>query len=321
MSSITQDIDYISKLLQQGEIAAIPTETVYGLAGNAENETAVRKIYALKNRPLHHPLILHVAEDVDLSRWVHSISNEAQKLIKAFWPGPLTLIFSNITSNVHPIITGGQSTLAIRCPNHPIAQQLLKSLPFPLVAPSANPFGKISPTTAEHVRNSFLDHPLPILDGGRCRLGIESTIVAIMESGEYQILRQGALDAEQLAQVIQKKSTASTETTIRTPGRLAAHYQPTKPLYYFESLEAMQQLAQRHGSTSFILSFKKEELFANLPGYQLPHSPQQLAYELYYQLRRADESQAQYLFIELPPNTQAWQAIRERIMKAGHAQW
>ena len=240
MSTITTNIELAILQLKQGNIVAIPTETVYGLAGNAEDERAIRKIYALKNRPLNHPLIMHVAQDWDLSQWVAKIPNYVYTLMQHFWPGPLTLVMLIKANQVNPLITGGQDSIALRCPKHPIAQTLLKRLGFPLVAPSANPFGKVSPTTAEHVQYSFKHEELLILDGGRCQVGIESTILAATNPEGYEILRHGLITEQQINAILPAMRLKST-SAIRVPGRLASHYQPEKPLYCFPDSAAINR--------------------------------------------------------------------------------
>ncbi|HHF7348624.1 TPA: L-threonylcarbamoyladenylate synthase [Legionella feeleii] len=316
MSTITTDLELAVSYLKQGEIVAIPTETVYGLAGNAENEEAIRKIYALKNRPLNHPLIMHVAENWDLSKWVQFIPDYARILIEHFWPGPLTLVMKSKPGQVSPSITGGQDTVALRCPKHPIAQALLKQLGAPLVAPSANPFGKISPTTAEHVQHSFHQQDLLILDGGRCQIGIESTIVAAIDPHGYQILRPGLIDELELNAILPNKQLKCSDT-IRVPGKLDSHYQPEKPLYCFPDRASLLAFCQQSTTPVYVLAF------ANLPQlprelfYQFPTSPEDTAFELYYQLRYADQSPASCIAIELPPAQERWQGIKERILKAG----
>lgn len=310
MAVITENIEQVIAHLRQGGIAAIPTETVYGLAANAENEQAIRKIYALKNRPLNHPLIMHIHKDWDLHRWVQNVPDYAQALIKAFWPGPLTLVLQLKPEQTSTMITGGQTTLAIRCPKHPITEMLLKTLDFPLVAPSANPFGKISPTTAEHVKQSFLDNTLLILDGGRCSIGIESTIVSATSPDGYQILRHGIITESMIAEVLPKRQLFENNTT-RVPGRLAQHYQPEKTLYLINNNQNIQKFVHQIKKTAYILSFQPHA------DYELPSCPDRMAYELYFQLRKADESAAKILVLELPPARPEWEGIRERLLKAG----
>jgi L-threonylcarbamoyladenylate synthase len=314
MSTITQNIDFAITHLRNSDVVAIPTETVYGLAGNAEDETAIKKIFSLKNRPLNHPLILHIAKRCDVTKWALSIPNYAEALMDKFWPGPLTLVFNCKPNCASPLITGGQTTIAIRCPEHPVAQSLLSALDFPLVAPSANRFGKISPTTAAHVQHSFQEESLLILDGGRCNVGIESTRVAATNPDGYQILRHGMVDEHALNTLLPKKQLIHT-SNIRVPGKLNSHYQPEKPLYCFKSKEELLQFCHVN-SKAYVLSFHKNNELNKFEGYQLPDNPQALAYELYYQLRCADQSSSSLIAIELPPNEDAWEGVRERILKA-----
>ena len=316
MSSIIHDINSAITALQEGKVVAIPTETVYGLAGNAENTEAVKKIFALKNRPINHPLIMHVAKDWDLSKWVLSVPDYAQKLIDAFWPGPLTLVFNARTSGVNPAITGGQPTIAIRCPNHPTTQALLIGLGCPLAAPSANPFGKISPTTSAHVQQSFPNQELLILEGGRCELGIESTIVSAIAEDGYTILRHGSISAPLIHNTLQDVRRLE-DQIVRAPGSLDTHYQPEKPLYCFEDPLALKAFCENDPKV-YALFFSPElaQIIDVNQCHQLPDNPTALAYELYYQLRQADQSSAKKIAIELPPNEEVWQAIRERLLKA-----
>ncbi|MDP1602055.1 MAG: L-threonylcarbamoyladenylate synthase [Legionella sp.] len=313
MSIITKNIDLAISCLREEGIVAIPTETVYGLAGNALNDNAIKKIFAMKNRPANHPLIMHIAKDWALTRWANTIPEYAYKLIEAFWPGPLTIVFNCKPGAVSPLITGGQNTVAIRCPAHPLAQSLLTALDFPLVAPSANPFGKISPTTAVHVLHSFRDESLLILDGGRAEVGIESTIVSATNPLGYQILRHGMID-EQAIQAVLPHSQLPGTSAIRVPGKLDSHYQPEKPLYCFEKKELIEFC--RTNSAVYVLSFNKDTDFKTFAGYQLPESPEELAYELYHQLRCADKSSAPLIAMELPPEEEQWEGIRERVLKA-----
>lgn len=314
MSTITIDINEAIAYLQRNDIVAIPTETVYGLAGSAESELAIQKIFAMKKRPLTHPLILHVAKEWDVMRWVDFIPDYAQQLMDTFWPGPLTLVMKCKPGSISPLVTGGQDTIAIRSPKHPIAETLLKSLNFPLVAPSANPFGKISPTTAAHVQDSFRDDSLLILDGGRSKVGIESTIVDATDPHGYQILRHGMLDETTLTRVLASPP-RSGSSLLRVPGKLASHYQPKKPLYCFDTNAQLQQFCEQSVSV-YVLSFSKNRDFTHFPGYQLPTHPEQFAFELYYQLRCADKASTAMIALELPPNLAAWEGIRERLLKA-----
>ncbi|VEB34001.1 translation initiation protein [Legionella cherrii] len=316
MPLITPHIDDAIRDLLAGKPVAIPTETVYGLAAPINNEQAIRAVFAMKNRPLNHPLIVHVAQDWDLNQWVKDIPVYAQQLIKKFWPGPLTLVLRCKTEQITPLITGGQTTVAIRCPAHPIAQELLIKLGIPLVAPSANPFGKVSPTTAQHVSESFPNQELTILDGGRCTVGIESTIIDATHVANYQILRHGLIDEQTIAEVITIPS-LDHENTLRVPGKLDSHYQPQKLLYYFTDYEALTHFCQKNPDKIYVIASKKPIGILGEHFHRLKEHPEQVAFDLYYQLRKADTSDAQVIAIELPPATGAWQGVRERILKAG----
>lgn len=313
MSEITQDIDLIVEELRKGRAAAIPTETVYGLAALASQEAAVSQVYTLKQRPLHHPLIVHVHPDFDLSVLVDSISDEAKQLMSAFWPGPLTLVFKRREGSVLDCITGGQATVAVRCPAHPLTQTILKKLGEPLVAPSANPFGKVSPTTALHVKESFPHIPLLIFDGGRCELGIESTIVSVTEPGACQVLRPGALNE---TDIYEKVGYHPVHSAIRVSGQLKQHYQPHKPVFAFDHITSLLKAYEKSDTPPFVLAFHECEQFNPALFFLFSQEVKQVAFELFYQLRLADVSAAPAIFIQLPPNEPQWAAVRDRIKKA-----
>lgn len=312
---IISDIITAINALQSGEVVAIPTETVYGLAGLAENEKAIKQIFTVKNRPFSHPLIMHVGKGWDLSQWVLTIPDYAHVLMEKFWPGPLTLVFHSKPSRISPYLYAHQPTIAIRCPSHPIAQELLEKLKAPLAAPSANPFGKISPTTALHVEASFAQESMLVLEGGRCSVGIESTIVAATNLENYTILRHGTIDEARIKNALPDLLQISTH--IPAPGRLDNHYQPEKPLFCFDNKALLLEFGQTNKDL-YALFFTKPLRNDNLSllHYQLPQDPEQLAYELYYQLRLADQSSAKKIAVELPPNEPRWEAIRERLLKA-----
>jgi L-threonylcarbamoyladenylate synthase len=317
MPLITTELDHAILDLQAGKPVAIPTETVYGLAAMISKPEAIKAVFSMKNRPLNHPLIVHVAQNWDLNQLVENCPEYAEELIQSFWPGPLTLVLQAKKRQINPLINGGQNTVAIRCPAHPMTQALLKELNIPLVAPSANPFGKISPTTALHVQQAFPEQELTILDGGRCRIGIESTIIDATHPENYQILRQGLINEHSIARVIAAHCTDK-ENTIRVPGKLESHYQPQKKLFYFDNYELLDQFCQNE-QNAFVIAGKQPRTIKNELFHFLSNQPEQVAYDLYFQLRKADESDALYIAIELPPATHEWLGIRERILKAGQA--
>lgn len=316
MSLISTDLQRAVSYLQQGIPVAIPTETVYGLAAPINQKKAIKAIFSLKNRPLNHPLIVHIAPGWDITKLVRNVSNTAKHLMHHFWPGPLTLVFES-GEHIEPLITGHQPTIAIRCPDHPLTQELLKKLNTPLVAPSANPFGKVSPTTAQHVQQSFPEEDLFILDGGRCTVGIESTIVDVTAVSGFNILRHGLLDETRLQQASLVESFTEEKRAIQTPGRLAQHYQPETTLFYFSSYEALNQFCQKNLGQVYVIASKKPEGIKEGFFNPLPSTPAGVAYNLYDSLRQGDKSGAQWLAIELPRTGSEWEGIRERIMKAG----
>lgn len=316
MPLITTNLELAVLDLEAGKPVAIPTETVYGLAAMITKTKAIKAVFEMKNRPLSHPLIIHVAQDWDINELVEDLPEYAQQLINKFWPGPLTLVLPAKKDKINPLITGGQSTVAIRCPAHPLTQKLLQRLDAPVVAPSANPFGKISPTMAVHVQDAFNEHKLTILDGGRCRLGIESTIVDATNPDSYKILRHGLIDEKAIAAVV-STDYSNNESSIRVPGKLENHYQPQKKLYYFDQYEILSRFCQKREGDVYAIASKQPAAVEDQHFHLLAETPEQVAFDLYYQLREADVSNAICIAIELPPATSEWQGVRERILKAG----
>lgn len=316
MPLITTNLELAVLDLQAGKPVAIPTETVYGLAASIYKAQAIKAVFEMKNRPLNHPLIVHVAADYNLNELVENIPEYAQQLIKHFWPGPLTLVLEANKEQINPLITGGQTTVAIRCPAHPLAQRLLQKLDAPVVAPSANPFGKISPTTALHVKQAFSEQSLTILDGGRCKVGIESTIVDATHPDSYKVLRHGLIDEKAIAAVISTHC-LNEESDIRVPGKLESHYQPQKKLYYFEQYEMLVNFCRKREGDVYVIANQQPSQIEPHHFYPLAKNPKEVAFDLYYQLRKADTSNAMCIAIELPPASSEWQGVRERILKAG----
>jgi L-threonylcarbamoyladenylate synthase len=301
MSFITKDVLLIVRQLEQGKIVGLPTETVYGLAADYSNLDAIQKIFTTKQRPENHPLILHVLKEWDLSQWVDEIPVLAHDLIQRYWPGSLSIVFKTNPQKVSPMITGGQQTVAIRAPNHPLFMQVLQQFGKPLVAPSANMYEQISPTTAEHVKNNFIHTELAILQGGRCRVGMESTIIYVHDS-QVELLRPGSIEVRQTPQGL-------IEPKIRVSGQHKKHYQPQKPFYYFESLN---ELPNRLDDL-FVMGFQKK---CNMFDYCFPDDISQIYYEFYYQIQSAEHQDCKAICIELPPDKPVFHAIRDKILKA-----
>ena len=225
MISITNSIYNAVALLNNDQIVSIPTETVYGLAGNIYSQKAIESIFRIKKRPSFNPLIVHIKSVHDLSQIARDIPETALLLAKAFWPGPLTLVLKK-QSSILDLVTGGKDTVAVRVPNHPLTLALLQQLTYPLAAPSANPFGSISPTKAEHVATYFHDTVPMVLDGGVCQRGIESTIIGF-ENGEPVVYRLGSLAIEDIVAVVGTvKMMTHDDTTPIAPGMLSRHYAP-----------------------------------------------------------------------------------------------
>ena len=228
MAETGKDINRAAELLMADEVVAIPTETVYGLAGNALSEVAIRKIFEVKNRPFTDPLIVHFPNLESVAHYVTEIPEVARQLLQAFSPGPLTVLLPR-RPIIPDLVTNGSPLVAVRIPNHPLTIKLLQELPFPLVAPSANPFGQLSPTLASHVQAS-LGHKIPyVLDGGPCNIGVESTIVHVLNDYEIKVLRQGGVSEEELLSVA-SLAREEQQTGIVVPGSMQSHYAPQIPL-------------------------------------------------------------------------------------------
>ena len=284
-------------ILRAGGIVAMPTETVYGLAADARNADAVASVFALKQRPLDHPLIVHLAKASDMDRWAASVPETARRFAEAAWPGPLTIVLA-ARDDVPRQVTGGQDTVALRVPDHPLARALIEGTGGALVAPSANRFGRLSPSRPQHVTEGFGDTPPPVLDGGPCRVGIESTVVFVDDNG-WQILRPGHWTAEALTRVAGCTPRTGTTTAPRAPGQLASHYAPRTPLLLF-SHRGELEAAKAAGDAVLAL----------------PADPDTAATALYDTLHRLDATGPRRILAELPPDTAEWAAVRDRLTRA-----
>lgn len=319
MAEIGKDIEVAKKHLDNGDLVAIPTETVYGLAANALDENAVLKVFEVKNRPSFDPLIVHVSKASEVKKYAQNISPEAEMLAKAFWPGPLTLVLEK-TDIVPLAVTAGLNTVAIRVPKHPITQKLLRHLDYPLAAPSANPFGYTSPTTAFHV-NSQLGGKLPyIVDGGNCDVGIESTIINCTQD-KIVVLRLGGLTVEAIEEVIGRKvdeiriSTDNPEAPA-APGMLSSHYNPGKKVI----LGNIEFNLRKHAKARVgVLSFKKSYKNLNITK-QVVLSPKgdmkEAAKNLFGALRKLDARGVEIILAEKVPETGLGRAINDRLTRA-----
>ena len=295
-------------LLKSGNVVAIPTETVYGLAADASNEAALRQVYAIKQRPADNPLIVHIADANQVNDWAEEFPPLAQKLAQAFWPGPFTLVLP-AKDSVSNIVRGGQPTVALRVPNHPITLQLLQKSGLALAAPSANKFTQLSPTTAAHVRVGLGDS-VAVLDGGACEVGIESTIVAVM-GDEWQLLRLGMLP-EASIEALAGRPAKSFSQPIKAPGQHALHYSPRTPLRLFTSrAELLKNVTAR--SAALLLG---AGAVPNCTYFELNNNARDVAQQLYDTLHKMDALGAEILLIEAPPVTPEWLAILDRLTRA-----
>lgn len=315
--------------LADGKLVAFPTETVYGLGADAENPEAVRAIFAAKGRPADHPLIVHVARDADLRRWACDVPQQAQKLMAAFWPGPLTLILPRAPS-VPAIVAGGQDSIGLRCPSHPVAQALLaafKDGEGGIAGPSANRFGHVSPTTAQHVIDEFGvpgESPLAcVLDGGQSEVGIESTIIDLtrLDTQGAVLLRPGQISAAQIAEVLGKPISLPDNAAPRVSGSLEAHYAPRTPMALVETAqlpEVMRRLAAQGRRFALMHYTETVESAAPSAAARVPISrdPQSYAHAVYATLRLLDTKSCELMLVEQPPQTEHWQGINDRLKRA-----
>lgn len=311
---IENDIQKAVSILKKGGLVAMPTETVYGLAADAKNPEALKKIFAAKNRPIDHPLIVHIADLSQLSEWAVDVSEEALQLARTFWPGPLTLILKKAPS-VTDIITGGQNTIGIRVPNHPIAQALLKAFDSGVAAPSANRFGRISPTTAAAVQEELGNTVDIILDGGQCDVGVESTILDA-STHDFRILRPGMISENQIEAVLQQHLSHTKNNLPRVSGSLESHYAPVTKTFLMTRQEIENFLRENTDAHCAVLLISKSAIVGKCKIVQMSETPRQYAHDLYFILRELDKGHFNQILIEQVPATAAWAAISDRLGRA-----
>jgi L-threonylcarbamoyladenylate synthase len=300
---VTAEIERAAAVLRRGGLVAFPTETVYGLGADAANEFAVRRVFAVKGRPGDHPLIVHLADADDLSGWVQRVPESARVLATTCWPGPLTLLLER-SPRVLPEVTGGRATVGIRVPAHPMARELIRSFGSGIAAPSANRFGHVSPTTAEHVRRDLGNDVDLVLDGGPCAIGVESTIVDCTLDPP-QILRPGAITAQEITRILDGAPPAAASGPSRAPGMLASHYAPRCRVVLAESSPQAKQLAAAEAAGG-----ARTELLD-------PHvAAVDYARNLYAWLRAADDRGVEVLVAVLPAAEGLGHAVRDRLIKA-----
>lgn len=311
-----EEIEKAAAILRAGGLVAFPTETVYGLGADASNAAAVRKIFAAKGRPADHPLIVHLADMSALKHWAADVPRGAWLLAEKFWPGPLTLILKR-AAHVSEVVTGGQNTIGLRVPAHPVAQRLLKAFGGGVAAPSANKFGRLSPTTAQHVHEDLGAAVDMILDGGACPVGIESTIVDL-SGAQPAILRPGRVSAKQIEDALLVQVRAPGAGAPRAPGTLPSHYAPRTPLRLVDP-EDLENFLRKEGGRSpvAVLARRGRPRDTRAALWQVaPESPEEYAQHLYALLRRLDSASCPLIVVELPPDLPEWAAVRDRLVRA-----
>jgi L-threonylcarbamoyladenylate synthase len=324
MTAGPQDISRAVIRLSAGGLVAFPTETVYGLGADAGNAAAIARVFELKGRPAHNPLIVHVTGAAMARRLAHWTA-DAQKLVEAFWPGPLTLALPKHDS-VNAMITAGGSTVALRAPDHPVTLSLIEHFGSPLVGPSANRSGRVSPTTAQHVREAFTEEQVFVLDGGPCRAGIESTVVDL-SADSPRVLRPGLVSSEQIARVLGRpmaqagdERAPDAHAPARSPGLLPQHYAPRSPAMLFESSRLNDIARALEGERVVALMISALPSTIGWTRIEMPSQARPYAARLYAALREADAMNPSMIAIERPsigePDADIWAAILDRLTRA-----
>lgn len=317
-------LDQAIAKLKNGEVVAIPTETVYGLAADASNDDALKKIFSIKQRPADHPLIVHIGDVGQVNNWVTSFPDVAVRLAKTFWPGPLTLVLP-AKEHVSRVVRGDEPTVALRVPNHPVALELLQKSGLSLAAPSANLFTQLSPTTAQHVEAGLGD-ATPVLDGGPCQVGIESTIVSVTPGGNWQLLRPGMISEAQIASVADAgnqlviSATDQPPSTPKVPGQHLLHYSPRTPLSLFKDKQALIQESKAISQSGLRCAAMLigDGAAPDCEFVRLSEQPDQVAEQLYGTLHHLDALKVDRLLVELPPAQPQWVAVLDRLSRAGY---
>ena len=311
------DIDKAVAILRRGGLVAFPTETVYGLGADARNPEALRKLYAAKGRPAGHPVIVHLADVSQLAQWARDVPPAAEKLAAKFWPGPLTLILRR-APGVSDAVTGGQDTVGLRVPSHPVAHALLTKFGGGIAAPSANRFGRVSATTAQHVKQEFGVVVDCVLEGGPSEIGIESTIVAVTGARPV-LLRPGHIPAREIEEAAGVPLGAPDSGSPRAPGTLAAHYAPQTPLLVMEGdllLELAASLTRQGKRVAVLARGARQPLLSGLTWIAAPPDAPAYAHGLYASLRALDAAGCDAILVEKPPLQPEWAAVNDRLDRA-----
>ena len=313
---LSSDIARAAQILRAGGLVAFPTETVYGLGADASSARAVRKIFAAKGRPLDHPVIVHIRGAQDLGQWATDVPAHAHRLIEQFWPGPLTLVLKRAHAVIDEV-TGGQGTVGLRAPSHPVARELLEAFAGGIAAPSANRFGRISPTSAQHVRDDLGNSVDLILDAGSCEVGIESTIVDL-SSGAAVLLRPGHIGIEAIQSVLGVPVSRRSAESPRASGTLAAHYAPRVRLRLAapSDLHRIVDEESGNGLTAVLARTRRPPESPAALWRTGPDDADAFAQVLYASLRELDNSGCAAIVAEELPPTPEWEAVRDRLGRA-----
>jgi L-threonylcarbamoyladenylate synthase len=309
---VKPEVRRAAQILRAGGLVAFPTETVYGLGADAANQEAIRKLYAVKRRPADHPVIVHFADAEKALAWAREVPAAARELAARFWPGPLTLILKR-SAAAKDFITGGQDSVGLRVPSHPVAQALLQEFAGAIAAPSANRFGLVSPTTAAHVREDLGSEVDLVLDGGASEVGIESTILDL--SGPKPVLlRPGHISPVQLKEVLGAEILDKAVASPRHPGGMERHYSPRTPAQLVFSYELDKAIAHARGQVA-VLAFSRPDERVDY-WLRMPRDPKAYAQRLYAALRELDTADCERIVIEAPPDSPEWSAVLDRLKRA-----
>ncbi|GHG60403.1 threonylcarbamoyl-AMP synthase [Alishewanella longhuensis] len=316
-ANLTAEVELAAQFLLQGKLVAVPTETVYGLAADASQPEAVRQIFAAKGRPADHPLIVHLGDVTAMSAWAKNIPPLAYKLAAAFWPGPLTLLLPK-ADHVSAVVTGGLDSIGLRVPAHPVLLKLLQQHQLAVAAPSANRYKKLSPTSAQQVLHGLSGRIDAVLDGGDCQFGLESTIVSLLDD-RVEILRAGPISKADLEEMLGVAVSHPKAHQIKVAGNVKAHYQPNTPLRCLSYTELVQHL--KNQQTAKIVVLHMQDLPTELSWFahtKMPATAQEYGQRLYRELFAADQSGAELILLEMPPQKAEWAAVQERLARAAH---
>jgi L-threonylcarbamoyladenylate synthase len=306
---VSAEVRRAAQILRAGGLVAFPTETVYGLGADASSEKAVARLYEVKGRPADHPVIVHFSDAEKAFAWARDVPEAAKKLAERFWPGPLTLILKRSTL-ARDFVTGGQDTVGLRVPSHPVAQQLLKEFAGAIAAPSANRFGMVSPTTPAHVREDLGNDADLVLEGGPSEVGIESTI-ADLSGGTAALLRPGAITRAQIEALIR---VTDQKSSVRHSGGLERHYAPRTPARLVPTHALDKEISILKDRVA-VLAFSRPDERVDF-WLRMPREPQGYAQRLYAALRELDSAGCECILVEAPPEAPEWAAVRDRLMRA-----